>query len=59
MIRIIYIFPVYTVKQFSLFKQYRLAWETVLTGILFFAIAVGIIAFSWVLTLEDVSQWYA
>ena len=56
MIRIIYIFPVYTVKQFSLFKQYRLAWETVLTGILFFAIAVGIIAFSWVLTLEDVSQ---
>lgn len=56
LIRIIYIFPVYTVKQFSLFKQYRLTWETVLTGILFFAIAIGIIGFSWGLTPEIVSQ---
>lgn len=56
LIRIIYIFPVYTVKQFSLFKQYRQACETVLTGILFFAIAIGIIAFSWGLTPEVVSQ---
>jgi hypothetical protein len=56
MYRIIYIFPVYTEKQVSLFKQYRLTWETVLTGILFFAIAIGIIGFSWGLTPEVVSQ---